>query len=238
MLSFFQKKPEINLAVDLAVEVHNHVLPGVDDGARTMQEALQMLLFWAEMGYQKVIATPHQNTSMNPSRETIEETAQKLQKQMREQELPLQLGVAAEYLLEPELRQRKASLLTFGPKRYVLIEMGFWVAPLGWEAFFFELRAAGYTPVIAHPERYEYADSSLLKKWYERGILLQLNLLSLSKAYGKTAYQKAEYLLEKNWIHFVGSDMHRVEQISAVRSALSHKLLRKRLEKFLNPSLL
>lgn len=235
---FSQRKPAINLGVELGVEMHNHVLPGVDDGARTMQEALQMLLFWAEMGYQKVIATPHQNTALGAPPEVIEAAYQKLQHQMQEQELPLFLTVAAEYLLEPELRDRISTLRTFGPKRYVLLELGFWGLPVGWERFVFELQAAGYTVVLAHPERYEYADLARLKSWYEQGLLLQINLLSLAKAYGSKACQRAEYLLEKGWVHFVGSDLHSPSQIEALRRGLQHKLLRKRLSTFLNPTLL
>ncbi|MCS7189574.1 MAG: CpsB/CapC family capsule biosynthesis tyrosine phosphatase [Bacteroidia bacterium] len=235
---FSRQRLEINLGIELAVELHNHVLPGVDDGARSMQEALQMMLFWAEMGYQKVIATPHQNTLMNPSVQEIDSAYSRLQYQLQEQEIPLYLTVAGEYLLEPELRERIGALRTFGPKNYLLVELGFWILPIGWQHFFFELQCAGYTLVLAHPERYEYANESQLKTWYEQGLFLQINLLSLAKAYGKKAQQKAEYLLEKGWVHFIGSDMHRADQIEAVRYALKHKLIRKRMERFLNPTLL
>lgn len=240
MSFWFFSKPQtpINLGVELVVELHNHVLPGVDDGARTMQEALQMLFFWAEMGYQKVIATPHQNSLLGAPSEIIESAYERLRQQMQEQELPLFLTVAAEYLLEPELREKLPHLRAFGPKRYLLLELGFWGLPLGWERFVFELQASGYTVVIAHPERYEYADPHELQRWYERGLLLQINLLSLAKVYGTKPYQRAEYLLEKNWAHFVGSDMHSPGQIEAVRRALQHKLVRKRLSSFLNSTLL
>ncbi|MCS6789903.1 MAG: hypothetical protein NZ580_02830 [Bacteroidia bacterium] len=236
---FFSKKTiPIPLAVEIVVEVHNHVLPGVDDGAATMQEALQMMFFWAEMGYQKVVATPHQNTYMNPTTEQIETSYQKLTSQIQEQEIPIFLTTAAEYLIEPELKDRIPHLRTFGPKRYVLVELDFWHLPVWWERILFDLQAAEYTPVLAHPERYEYADRELLRKWYERGLPLQINLLSLANAYGKKAVHAAEYLLEKGWVSFVGSDMHRPAQIPAVREALQHKLLRKRLSSFLNPTLL
>ncbi len=235
---FTRREPAINLGIELAVEVHNHVLPGIDDGARTMQEALQMLLFWAEMGYQKVIATPHQSTYFRATPEEIDLAYQKLRHQMQEQELPLFLTVAAEYLLEPELRERISTLRAFGPKRYVLLELGFWALPMGWERFVFELQAAGYTVVLAHPERYDYADTARLKSWYEQGLLFQINLLSLSKAYGSKPYQRGEYLLEKGWVHFVGSDLHAPSQIEALRRGLQHKLVRKRLSTFLNPTLL
>ncbi|MCS7296716.1 MAG: CpsB/CapC family capsule biosynthesis tyrosine phosphatase [Bacteroidia bacterium] len=224
--------------MELVVELHNHVLPHLDDGAQTMQESLQMMLFWAEMGYQKVIATPHQNTLMNPSQEEIEMMEARLRQHLQEQELPIFLTTAAEYLLEPELRTRLSALRTFGPKRYVLIEMDFWLPMVGVDQILFELYQCGYTPVLAHPERYTYADRTMLKSWYERGLFLQVNLLSLVQAYGRLAQEKAEYLLEKGWVHFLGSDMHHSTQILAVRRALAHKLVRKRLSTLLNPTLL
>ncbi|MCS6896139.1 MAG: histidinol-phosphatase [Bacteroidia bacterium] len=236
---FFSKKTApINLGAELLVELHNHVLPGVDDGAHTMQEALQMMFFWAEMGYQKVIATPHQNTSMNPTADQIDNAESRLRAQLQEQELPIFLTTAAEYLVEPEFRERIPYLRTFGPKRYVLVELGFWLPPLGWESVIFELYQQGYTPVIAHPERYEFADRQVLKAWYEKGYLMQVNLLSISRAYGRLAQEKATYLLEKGWVHFLGSDMHSPKQIGAVREALSEKLVRRRFTDLLNPTLL
>lgn len=238
MIFFFRRSLALNLGAELAVEVHNHVLPAVDDGARTVEEAMQMLLFWAEMGYQKVIATPHQNTCMQVPAEAIEAAAQRLHAQLLEQEIPLHLTVAAEYLLEPELQAQLSALRTFGPRRYVLIELGWWAAPMGWDNFFFTLHVAGYTPVLAHPERYEYAHEKNLKEWYEKGVLMQINLLSLAGKYGRKAQHRAEYLLEKDWVAFAGSDLHHATDIPALREALQHKLLRKRLESLLNPTLL
>ncbi|MEN3041382.1 MAG: CpsB/CapC family capsule biosynthesis tyrosine phosphatase [Bacteroidia bacterium] len=238
MWFFTRKSAPINLGAELIVEIHNHVLPGVDDGARTMQDALQMMFFWAEMGYQKVIATPHQNAMMNPTKEQITQAEARLRAQLQEQELPIFLTTAAEYLIEPELQQRFPTLRSFGPKRYVLVELGFWVPPIGWENLVFELYQAGYTPVIAHPERYEFADRSTLKSWYEKGYLMQVNLLSLAKAYGRLAQERAVYLLEKGWVHFLGSDMHSPGQIMAVREALNHKLVRRSFTNLLNPTLL
>lgn len=238
MWLFSKKSAPINLGVELVVEVHNHVLPGVDDGARTMQDALQMMFFWAEMGYQKVIATPHQNTSMNAPEHRLQEAEAKLQAQIQEQELPIFLTSAAEYLIEPELLKQLDSLRTFGPKRYVLIELGFWMPPIGWEQVVFELQQRDYTPVLAHPERYSFADKQTMKKWFEQGYLLQVNLLSLGGAYGREAQAKAEYLLEKGWVHFLGSDMHHPSQIPLVVQALSHKTVRRHIPKLLNPTLL
>lgn len=236
---FFSREPvPINLGIELVVEVHNHVLPGVDDGARTMQDALQMMFFWAEMGYQKVIATPHQNTYMNASEAELEDVEARLRSQLQEQELPIFLTTAAEYLIEPELRARLPALRSFGPRRYVLLELGFWIPPLGWEALLFEIAQHGFTPVIAHPERYAFADRATLKAWYERGYLLQVNLLSLVRTYGREAQERAEYLLEKGWVHLAGSDLHHPGQISALRQALSHKLLRRRIPHLLNPTLI
>jgi len=232
------KKVPINLGLELSVEVHNHVLPGLDDGARSMQDALQMMFFWVEMGYQKVITTPHHSTYFPTQSVDIEEKLLQLRHQMQEQEMPIQLTAAAEYLLERELLEKASQLRFFGPKRYLLVELGFDMLPIGWEEAFFALQQQGYTIVIAHPERYAYATPDRLKSWYERGYFLQINLLSLAGYYGRSEMERAEYLLEKNWVHFVGSDMHHPGQISYLREALQKKVLRRRLDKFLNPTLL
>jgi len=235
---FGSKKLPVNLGAELLVEIHNHVLPGLDDGARNMQEALQMLFFWVEMGYQKVIATPH-HSSYYPTRdEEIEDRLAQLRYQAQEQEMPVQVTAAAEYLLERDLLGKEKKFRYFGPKRYLLIEFGFSFLPVGWETALYELQRQGYTIIIAHPERYPYATKETLRGWYERGLFLQINLLSLSGYYGRMEMQKAEYLLEKGWVHFVGSDMHGPQQIELVREALQKKLLRKRLGNLLNPTLL
>lgn len=238
MWFFIKKPPPVNLGAELVVEIHNHVLPSVDDGAQTMQDALQMMLFWAEMGYQKVIATPHQSSTMCASEEEIQRAETRLRAQLQEQEIPIFLTSAAEYLVEPEVCSKFPNLRTFGPKKYILVELGFWMPPIGWEGLFFELYQMGYTPVLAHPERYSFADRTMLRTWYEKGYLLQVNLLSLARAYGREAQEKAEYLLEKGWVHFLGSDMHSPRQILSVREALAHKQVQKRLSSFLNPTLL
>jgi len=238
MWFFSSKKLPVNLGVELVVEVHNHVLPGLDDGARNMQEALQMLFFWVEMGYQKVIATPHHSSYFPTSDEEIEDKLSQLRYQAQEQEMPVQITAAAEYLLESDLLDKSKKIRFFGPKRYILIEFGFSFLPIGWEAALYELQREGYTIVIAHPERYPYATQDVLRGWYERGLLMQVNLLSLSGYYGKAEMQKAEYLLEKGWVHFVGSDMHGPQQIELVREALQKRLVRKRLGNLLNPTLL
>ncbi|MEN2993578.1 MAG: CpsB/CapC family capsule biosynthesis tyrosine phosphatase [Bacteroidia bacterium] len=238
MWFFRPPPPPINLGAELTVELHNHVLPGLDDGAKTVEEAIQMIFFWAEMGYQKVITTPHIGATFRPSSHQIEETHSRLCQHLQEQEIPIFLTAAAEYLLEAELKADLTALRAFGPKRHLLIEFGFWILPPRWQELTFALQSAGYTIVIAHPERYEFATRELLRSWYEQGFYLQLNLLSLVGYYGKAALQRAEYLLEKGWVHFVGSDMHSPSQIAPLRKALQHKTLRRRFSTFLNPSLL
>lgn len=233
-----EKRPLINLGAELVVEVHNHVLPQLDDGARTMAEAIQMLLFWAEMGYQKVIATPHHSSYFPTTEEAIEARLAQLRYQAQEQEIPILLTAAAEYLLEEELMQDGLRLRSFGYRRYVLIELGFVALPLGWERVFFHLQQQGYFIVLAHPERYPYASRSLLRRWYEQGLFLQINLLSLAGYYGPAERERAEYLLEKGWVQLVGSDAHRPEHLPYVREALTRAVLRKRLSTFRNPELL
>ncbi len=228
----------MNLGAELVVELHNHVLPQLDDGARTLTESIQMLLFWAEMGYQKVITTPHHSSYFPTTHEAIEARLAQVRYQAQEQEIPILLTAAVEYLLEEELMQEGIKLRTFGPRRYILLELGFAAIPLGWEQAFFRLQQQGYVIVLAHPERYPYANRALLQKWYDQGLFLQINLLSLAGYYGRAERERAEYLLEKGWVHLVGSDAHRSEHLPHLREALKKPILRKRLSTFRNPELL
>jgi tyrosine-protein phosphatase YwqE len=234
---FGSKRAPVNLGIELRVELHNHVLPGLDDGAKSMEEAIQMLFFWVEMGYQKVIATPHHSSYFPTQDAEIEDKLLRLRYQSQEQELPIQITAAAEYLLEEPLISQERPLRFFGSQRYLLIEFGFGFLPIGWDQACFTLQQRGYMIVIAHPERYAYANREVLRRWYETGFFLQVNLLSLSGYYGRIEKEKAEYLLEKGWVHFLGSDLHKPHQIPYLREALKSTLLRKRMDKLLNPTL-
>lgn len=217
------------------VDMHSHLIPGIDDGVSTPEQAVACLKQLAAWGIQKVITTPHVSRDWYPNDSaTLRTGLATLQELAAENELTLQLDVAAEYLLDeffPELLA-KDDLLTFGASRYLLFELGWAAAPRQLDDILFRLQTRGYTPILAHPERYSfyYEDYSPLSQLHENGCLFQLNWASLTGRYGERAQSQARLLLKKGWVDFIGSDMHRPADssaLSALFSSSDYELVRK-----------
>ena len=193
--------------------MHSHLISGIDDGVKDDEQALVYLTQLAKWGIRKDIITPHINgdwylLSIN----NILNGQRRLQMLIDRHQLPLSLNVAAEYLIDDhffELLQKK-ELLTFGSKQYLLLETGWTAPPNQMDDVLFRIQIQGYTPVLAHPERYRYyhKDKKALLRFHEMGCLCQLNCMSLTGRYGAGSQQQARYLLQKQLISFVGSDLH------------------------------
>ena len=201
------------------VDIHSHLIPGIDDGVKDDQQALACLTQLAEWGIRKIITTPHINGDWYPlSINTILKGQRRLQTLIDRHQLPLSLNVAAEYLIDDhffELLQKK-ELLTFGSKQYLLLETGWTAPPNQMDDVLFRIQIQGYTPVLAHPERYRYyhKDKKALLRFHEMGCLFQLNWMSLTGRYGTGSEQQARFLLQKQLISFVGSDLHRPQDLA------------------------
>ena len=217
------------------VDMHSHLLPAVDDGVASLDDSLLCLQKFAEWGIEKVITTPHVSRDWYPnSSATLRAGQATLQALADAHGVPIRVEVAAEYMLDeffPDLISQD-DLLTFGPERYLLIELGWAAAPRQLDDLLFRLQTRGYTAVLAHPERYSYLydDTTLLPMLHENGCLFQLNWMSLAGRYGERAQQQARQLLRKEWIDFIGSDLHRPGDFNAMEAALSapdFELLRK-----------
>ncbi|WP_338870960.1 CpsB/CapC family capsule biosynthesis tyrosine phosphatase [Spirosoma sp. SC4-14] len=226
------------------VDMHSHLVPGIDDGVKDEEQALACLKQLAAWGIQKVITTPHVSRDWYPTESATLRAAQAtLQALAAENDLPLQIEVAAEYLLDeffPALLTDD-DLLTFGSARYLLFEVGWAAAPRQLDDLLFRMQTRGYTPVLAHPERYSFYfdDQATLAQLHEKGCLFQLNWASLTGRYGERAQAQARFLLKKGWVDFIGSDMHRpndLNSLSALFSSSDYELLRK--QPLLNESLL
>ena len=197
-----------------AVDVHSHLVPGIDDGVKNTEETLACLMQLAQWGIKKIITTPHINGNRYPhTTATILAGKQTIQTLVDQHQLPLLVDVAAEYLVDDyffDLLQ-KNDVLTFGVKQYLLIETGWTRPPNQMEDILFRIQSQGYTPVLAHPERYHYyhQDKKPLLQFHELGCLFQLNWMSLSGRYGTGSQKQARFLLQERLISFVGSDMHR-----------------------------
>ncbi len=199
------------------IDIHSHILPGLDDGAGSMEEALAMARLAVAGGIQSMVATPHVAPGLYPnSREDILKAADGLRLAMQKEGIPLNLLPGAEYHLEPELprRMQRGELLTLNDKgRYLLVELPATLAPAYTVQTFYELQLAGVTPVIAHPERNEVfaADPALLYNLIARGALAQITAGSLTGLFGHTARACARKFLKKGCAHFIATDAHSAE---------------------------
>ena len=217
------------------VDMHSHLVPGVDDGVHTHEQTLVCLKQLADWGIQKVITTPHISRDWYPNESgKLRAEQATLQALADENNLGLQIEVAAEYLIDEFFPALLAAndLLTFGPARYLLFELGWAAAPHQLDDLLFRLRARGYTPVLAHPERYSYYhdDPAPLAHLHETGCLFQLNWSSLTGRYGVRTQTQARLLVKKGWVDFVGSDLHRpgdLTTLSALFSSSDYDLLHK-----------
>ncbi|MES2732392.1 MAG: CpsB/CapC family capsule biosynthesis tyrosine phosphatase [Bacteroidota bacterium] len=243
MISFFRKKTKdtgIASSVGaLSVDMHSHILPGLDDGAETMAQSLELIRSLKKLGFKKLIATPHiMGDFYKNTPATISTALQKVNDAVKEQGIDIKIEAAAEYYLDEwfiEMLKSDQPLLSFGGSsgiRYLLFEISYInPAPQLAEAVFL-MRAAGYRPVLAHPERYlyMYEDFAKLKDLHENGVLFQVNSNSLTGYYSKVSQLLAEKLIENRMVSFLGSDCHARRHIDVLTQAQGQKYYQKALK--------
>jgi len=217
----------IRMAEKLRVDLHSHLLPGIDDGAKTMEESLTLVRKMAALGFEKLILTPHVMIDAYPnSRETILEKLLLLREAVSREEIPIQLEASAEYYLDegfPGLLEREEILPIAG--KYLLFETSYMAKPHALPELIYAIKIHGYIPLMAHPERYRYVRD--LEREYgalrEQEVLFQLDSNSLGGFYGKDARRKADFLLQRGWIDFLGSDTHRMRHLEQLESVLGDR---------------
>lgn len=195
------------------IDFHTHILPGVDDGAKTEQQAIAILKQAKEAGFTDVIATSHY---LEGHYEVEEKTRRKLlQKLQKQTDIMLHLGneLYVTRNIEELLEEKKLS--TINNSRYILMELPFHNQVVFLNEVIYKLLSMKKVPIIAHPERYDYVqeDPDKLLELMDMGVLFQMNYGSILGQYGKKAKKTAKYLLKQNYIHFLGSDTHRVDGI-------------------------
>ena len=181
------------------------------------------------IGTKKVTTTPHIMGDLYQNNEAdLVKIGNTLREKIVEQGIDIELSIAAEYFLDESLMDKinktPSALLTFGDG-FLLFETSFYNRPLYINDFIFRAQSAGLKPVLAHPERYSYLynDFSAIEDLIERGVLLQLNIISLANFYSKQTKRFAEQLIEKKLIHFIGSDCHNTIQCNAIKTAMMNK---------------
>jgi len=222
---FFSKKktnePDLGFSW-LKADMHSHLIPGIDDGAPDMETALDLVKGLAQLGYKKLVTTPHILSDMYPnSPNRISSGLEKLKQAVTAAGIEVELKAAAEYYIDEHFQaqlEEKSPLLTIGGNM-VLVEVSMITAPMDLQDVLFQMQLQNYQPVIAHPERYVYM--SRKKEFFESlkasGCYFQLNLLALVGYYGTSVQELADYLLKKNYYDFAGTDLHNAKHLSLLQ---------------------
>ncbi|MBL4593090.1 MAG: hypothetical protein JKX68_04645 [Flavobacteriales bacterium] len=241
----FKSEPKlepINLSV-FGSDIHSHLIPGIDDGSPDMETSVTLVKRFIELGYKKIVTTPHimcdyyQNTP-----DKILKGLDDLREELQKQNINIDISAAAEYNLDDGLDELigKKEILTFGDN-HVLFELPFMQEPRNLQEIIFNFQMAGYKPILAHPERYTYwyDDFERYDELKSRGVLLQMNLLSLTNHYSPQTRKVAEKMVDADLVDAVGTDCHRIEHLMMLEDHLNlkhiHKLANK--ENLFNKSL-
>lgn len=220
MLSLFKSKPTLAALIPADyTDIHSHVLPGIDDGAKNIKDTKFLLEAMVSLGFKNCITTPHTMANVyNNTIETINKAKETVSNESPDLAKKLNLKAASEYFIDENFIENFKSkpLLTF-KDNYVLVEMSFLNPPIQLHEYLFELQLAGYQPILAHPERYMYYHSNF--KEFERlkkmGLKFQINLLSAVGYYGEEVMKSANKLLQNQYIDFVGSDIHHKQHVDS-----------------------
>lgn len=215
------------------VDIHCHILPGVDDGAENLAEALEMARMAVACGVTDLAATPHfHGDAEDPERlGLLYRQFQRLEKALRREKIPLKLHLGAEILCTGRTVDLAwgEQVPTLGDTRYVLCEFYFDTPGYQMDEILTGIAEAGFRPVVAHPERYEAVqkESRWVRRWFHRGYVIQVNKGSVLGAFGVRAQSVAQWMLEMGLIHILASDAHSAERRTTDLSQL-HSWLSKR----------
>jgi len=222
MFSFLNRWKKKERGPVLKLDLHSHLIPGIDDGSASMAESLFLLKEMKKLGYEHIVTTPH--IMVDAYRNTpkiIRKGLTALRSEARAAGIAIELEAAAEYYLDEGFYEHLQSgdLLAIKEK-YLLFETSYVSKPLQIEEMIFEIGAAGYTPLMAHPERYRYVSDPKREygRFKELGVLLQLDINSLGGYYGRSAKQNAEFLVKHGMVDFLGSDVHHKKHVEALSS--------------------
>ncbi|MEZ4799338.1 MAG: CpsB/CapC family capsule biosynthesis tyrosine phosphatase [Flavobacteriales bacterium] len=245
----FKSKPKTSAnaeAIDMSLigtDMHSHLLFGIDDGAVSLENSLELIEHLMNMGYRKFITSPHiyRDLYFN-SPDTILPKLKIVQDAIKEKGWDVELLAAAEYYLDDHFEDliAKDELLTMGNK-HILFELAFDSEPPNVKRALFNLQLNGYKPILAHPERYDYLHNQFSKyeDFADRDVYLQLNINSLSGHYGPMVKKVSERLIDAGLIRFIGTDCHHVGHVNLTESVRRNPHLRKLIEsgKLLNHTL-
>ena len=228
----------------LEIDIHNHLLPGIDDGSQTVDQSLELIQGISELGLNKFICTPHIMEGVHPNtKSTISNAHASLSKALKDKGSKVEVFAAAEHMIDGGLASiiSKDNLCVM-PGGYVLIEMSYLSESQALFQTIFDIQSLGYKPILAHPERYNYyhMNFDMYKRIKDTGCLLQLNLLSISRYYGIDVKSAAMTMIKSGMYDFVGTDLHHERHLQALQDLVDKYPIRDLLKtcKILNPTLL
>ena len=229
IFSLFKSKPLLKELIPAGfVDIHSHILPEIDDGAKNIEESINLISAMKKLGFGKIIGTPHTYPGIyNNSNETIKKSFNKLKNKFNDYK---NISFASEYMIDTYLIEKaeSKSLLTI-KSNFVLIEMSYINSPIDLYEIIFKISINGFIPILAHPERYNYLfnDIGKYKRLKNAGCKFQMNLLSTTGYYGKEVLKISDKLLNLNMIDFVGSDIHNLNHVNYFNKIIRLRNIRK-----------
>jgi len=231
--NLFKRTPKldpINYGL-LKTDLHSHLIPGIDDGSKNLDDSLDMLKRFSELGYKKVITTPHVMSDFYKNTpEIILGGLKKVKQGIKDAGIEIEIEAAAEYFLDFHFEAliEQKDLLTFGDN-YVLFELPFSMEPPRVKETIFNLQTQNYKPIMAHVERYPYYFNNFekIQDFKNRGCLIQLNINSLSGQYGPAVKKMAEDMIDRDLIDVIGSDCHHIGHLNLMKALRTNPHLHK-----------
>jgi len=228
MFNFFKNKPQLKELIPAdSFDFHSHILYGLDDGAKTIEDTQSLINSLTDIGFDELSASPHTTPLVwENTKDGILAQYEKVKTEIPELAQQVKLRTASEYLMDESFLQRMQSekLLTIKDD-YVLVEMSYINPPMGLYDILFQLKSEGYQPVLAHPERYNFYknDFASFQRLKKAGCLFQMNVLSVTGYYGDGIAEVADYLLKENMYDFAATDVHHHKHIEAFQSKVKVK---------------
>ena len=207
-------------------DCHCHLLPGVDDGVKRMDDTMHILEEWERCGVKEVWMTPHIMEDIPNEPDALRERFKDVKASYTG---GIKLQLAAEHMMDGLFLRRLENdeVMRYNGGQRLLVETSYYTPPMNMAELIERVKRKGYEPILAHPERYQYMDRNDYLRWKQHGVLLQLNVPSLVGAYGPEVQRKAEWLLKENMYDYCGTDTHSVEQVRMfLNSEISPKIVK------------
>ena len=234
---------ELELGEKLKTDIHSHLIPGIDDGAKMMDESIEIIETFSQLGYEKIITTPHMmQDRYDNTHKKILDGLFNVRRELEKRSISIVLEAAAEYYIDDQFEKLlyNRDLLTFSDN-YILFEMSCVNKPLNLFDLILEMQIAGYKPILAHPERYQFMNNNreIYEELKDSGVLFQVDMLSLTNYPSFETQRYALWLCNKGMIDFLGSDVHKRSHLSMIEKLKTTSILKSVYEnnKLLNTTL-